>query len=61
VKKDRTKRHPDNCPSCDGLGTTPDTEPTIKVVTVDGARAYKTEAKGSGCETCHGTGRVTNG
>ena len=55
---DKTKLHPDNCPSCNGMGVTPETSPVVRVGETDGKRTYKTEEIGSGCPNCYGTGRI---
>lgn len=65
-----TRLHPDNCPGCNGFGTTRATETVtveraapLYVRFIDGKSrpiALRTIKQGSACPACHGTGRLPN-
>lgn len=52
---DATKRHADECRTCDGVGYTRATATEYAVIPKTGE--YQTTARGSGCPDCGGTGR----
>lgn len=48
-------KHPDECPACEGFGYT---NATATEWHEDATGAYHTDALGSGCPRCGGTGRT---
>ena len=55
VAPDERRRHPNECPCCAGLGTTPDSRPVLE--RGPGGKT-RTVSLGHGCLRCGGTGRV---
>ena len=48
-------RHPNECPECEGFGTTRESRPVLEQ---DAAGHFHTVSRGHGCLRCGGTGRV---
>lgn len=48
--------HPDECTACDGTGH--DSKGRPEVIQNSETKKYHTQAQGSGCWKCQGTGRI---
>jgi hypothetical protein len=53
-----TRGLPTECPECQGLGVTEETEPVRQRVRCDGHTLWVTVRQGSGCPLCHGIGQL---
>lgn len=51
----KRRKHPNECPDCNGIGQTKETATEVRQV----GKKYRTVAQGSGCPRCLGIGRIS--